>query len=620
MPSTAKVRFNISDLTFSIASLLKGISFVGGVTLRGPINDPNEIITSWPQFEKQFGGLIPGSDFPHLCKRALERGSLLRVGRQGHYTDPTDASTLDAIKSAIIPPRILTFSAALISLNTYNLTINGTAIAASVFATDSNTTMALIATNIAASPYVNGAYVVPVVGSNLNRVILIFPKVALTLTVNAVTLGASQATVVPTASTAATVLSKGNQALFTIAPKNHGADYDNLSMTISNASNGNANYFNLAITHATDSFVNESYENLIISGIPNQANSHYLDTVIKGTQLLAFTYGDLSGLTAPLRPVNATYKFTGGSNGTAPGDSDYIGDAGGKNGLHAFDGYDDAMQMGFPEISANAVHIAGAAYAASRADLQYYAHLSNANTTSAGYITDRTTTVIDTPYCAFFGGGLKVTDPITGLPVNISELGDIFGICAYSDSVAHEWFSFAGRNRGFITNALGIVNNFGTAALSGDLELLAQRQINMVVSTGGKMFLSGNFSAQLATSQMSFNNTVRFIIFQKKSLGPSLQAFLEEPADLNTLKAIFRGVKPFFENLIAERALFSYVWDGDQGISKIENVQVNNLTQLGLGKYKVRLYEKIIPSLQEIAIDITITPLNVSFEVLQNQA
>ncbi len=522
MPGTARVNFNITNLTFSIAALLKGISFVEGITLRGPSSDPKDIITSWDQFEKLFGGLIPSSDFPLLCKRALERGAQLRVNRVVHYTDVSDSATTTAVK--------------------------------------------------------------------------------------ATTTAFSNST--PT-------------ALFSLTLKYAGADYNNIRAAIEAASNGNSLYFNLRIYHINDSSLTETYQNLkaplVAAAGPTIANSHYLDAVIKGSQLVDVTYNDLSGIATALllRPANVVKTYASGSDGGTVVAVDYVGDSAGGTGFYAFNPYADAMQICAPEMSDNDIHVGGSAYAAARTDLQYFAHLANTNTSATGYITDRDTTAIDSKYTAFFGGGVKVLDQTTGVSKSISELGDVLGICAYSDRTAHEWFSFAGINRGFIPNCLGVVNNFGTPALQDDLELLAQHQINMVVQMDGRIYLSGNFSGQLTNDAMSWNNAVRLIIYQQKSLGPALRAFLEEPGDIQTFKAIYRGVEPFLDMLVRERALFSYSWQGDQFASKLSDVTVNNLTDLGNGKYKARLFEKIIPSLNEITVDIVVTPLSVNFNVVQ---
>lgn len=516
MPNTARVSFSISNQAFTIAALLKGISFVEGKTIRGPVSNPKDIITNWPQFVRIFGGLTPGTDFPLLCKRALEYGAQLRVNRVLHYTDPADASTLSAVKATI------------------------------------------------------------------------------------------------------SAFTDGTDTLFTLTMKNAGLDYNNFRIEVYAASNGQTNYFNLKIYNPSDSgFTPEIYENLTIPGIPTVVQSHYLDEVIRRSEIVNVTYSDLSSLTAPLRPVDVVKTPSGGTDGGSVVVADYVGDSAGKTGLNAFDAYDDAMQMGAPEISTDTLHIAGAAYALNRADLMYFGHIDNSNNTATLINTERDSWNIDNIYSAFFGGGLKVLDPSYNVERNISELGDVFGLAAYSDNVAHEWYSFAGINRGVIRNAIGVVNNFGTPALQADLNLIANHQVNMVVANGGMIYLSGNFTATYSLSPTSFINAVRLLIFMKKSMGPLLKRYLEQPADIPTFKAIFRGVEPFLDMLVAQRALFSYVWDGDQFISKIEDVVVNNLTDLQNGKYKVKLYIKIIPSLQEIAVEIVITALSVDFTVLQ---
>jgi hypothetical protein len=516
MPNTAQVNFSITNLNFSVAQLIKGISFVGGITKRGPVADPSTVVTSWPQFVKIYGGLISTSDFPLLCKRALEAGSQLRVSRVVHYTDPADASTSTATKATT------------------------TAFANS---TPSN--------------------------------------------------------------------------LFSLPLKNPGADGNNIRAEVYAASNGDADYFNLKVYHIDEPDLTEIYTNLTIPGQPTVANSHYLDTVIKRSKIVSVTYNDLSALVGTLRPVNVVKTYSTGSNGGTVVDADYIGDSAGGTGFNAFDAYDDAMQVCMPEMSASAIHVAGAAYADTRKDLVYFAHLDHTLTTANDLITERDGFNISSKYTAFFGGGLVVTDPTTGLQKNISELGDILGLAATSDLLFGEWYSFAGRNRGAIRNALNVITNFGTPAMKEDLNLLANHQINMVVAKNGQIQLSGNFSAQLANDQMSFLNTVRFLIALQKSLGPILEGFLEDPADLVTFKKIFRAVEPTLDSYVAKRALFSYVWDGDQNISRIEDVVVNDLNDLAVGKYKVKLYVKIIPSLQEIGIEIIVTDLGVDFSVFQ---
>lgn len=99
MPNAASVQFNIKNFTPGISVPQPGIFYVLGLTIRGPVEQPGlevSLIRSWPQFERLFGGLMGTSDFPLLCKRALKRGSQLRVCR-------VDAASVAAVKATGIP-------------------------------------------------------------------------------------------------------------------------------------------------------------------------------------------------------------------------------------------------------------------------------------------------------------------------------------------------------------------------------------------------------------------------------------------------------------------------------------------------------------------------------------
>jgi hypothetical protein len=74
-----KATYNVVDNTMAVPELLNGVVFVQGITKRGPVKDPRQLIFSWPQFEQLFGGLMAESDFPLHCMILLNRGCILRV-------------------------------------------------------------------------------------------------------------------------------------------------------------------------------------------------------------------------------------------------------------------------------------------------------------------------------------------------------------------------------------------------------------------------------------------------------------------------------------------------------------------------------------------------------------
>lgn len=617
-----KVDIQVEDKSFTVSEILKGIAFVQGITVRGKINDPSEIITSWAHYLRVFGGYRVDSDFPHLCQRMLEGGSQLRINRLTHYTDITDASTLTADKSLISPIKKITFSAALVASNVYDLTINGTPISSVTYATSNDATLAAIATAIeAVDDYVQDAFVIPVSGGSTNdRVIVIIPRsgVNLSLSASAVTLGASQATTTITSVNGITD-SLGN-ILFNLTMKNHGEDYDNVVVDITNASNGNSGYFDLVVTHLADSNVRvETYQNLIIPNTPGPtANaSEYLLKMAQESVLLDIVYSDLSGITTgTIRPVNARYYFSGGDDGlTSLAASDMIGDSGAKTGIYAFDNYDDGMIIATPDSSDNSLHVATAAYAASRQDLVHFAHLSNSSLSASDIYGDRDTTAIDSSFTGFYAGGLKITDPVTSQEKEISELGDVIALSAKTDQEKGEHWAFDGPNRGKIPNALGVVNNFGGNGNYANLNLLANHQVNMVVVKNGVIQLTGNFTGQLATSKLSYMSIRKLVIAITKTLGPTLEMFIGEPNDIPTWKDIYQTVKPYLDGLTSSetRALYDYVWDGDQDKNTIDQITVNDPIDVDMGIYTAFLYIKPINSINYIKVKVVITPTNVSF-------
>lgn len=405
----------------------------------------------------------------------------------------------------------------------------------------------------------------------------------------------------------------GATDLFDIRVKFPGVDYNNLVIQIVDASNGDTNSFNLIITHTQDSNVNETYENISIPTGSTVANSSYLKDVSSKSAILDVVYFNTTGATAPIRPVNGTWSFTGGTNGGAIVDADYVGDAAGT-GFNAFDKFDDFEVVAALDRDTQAVLTAGATYAKNREDCVFFGHLPLSNITTTTLKAARLATTIDTRFAALFEGGIKIPSPFfENQFIDISELGDVVGAAMRSSAEFGPWWSFAGTNRGFIDNAVGVVNNFVELAKQNEL---AQRQINMVVNIGGQIYIKGNFSAQLASSRKSFLNVVKLIIHIKKSLRPTLERYLEQPNDFRTFREIYNEVAPFLDSLVGneKRALIDYDWRGDQYANQESDLKINTPGDLAQGKYKVELWMKEVVSLQEFTINIISAPSGVSFE------
>lgn len=94
----AKVSAEVIDISVLIATGLKGIHAFFGETEKG-IEGKTVLVGSWAEYRKHFGGLLTSSDFPLLCKRALDAGCKLRVARVHSYTDVSDRSTVTGTQS-----------------------------------------------------------------------------------------------------------------------------------------------------------------------------------------------------------------------------------------------------------------------------------------------------------------------------------------------------------------------------------------------------------------------------------------------------------------------------------------------------------------------------------------
>lgn len=615
MPNASKVEIDEIDQTFSPGDIPVGISGILGDFKRGPINDPSIVISSWGQFQKIFGGLDSESDDALLAKRALERGSQLRVVNIKHYTDITSAASLSAVVASPATTKKVALAGNLIPANILTVTINGTPIA-QLYTTSSDNTFKLLIQLILANAALTSVVQTAIyLGGNA---LIITPKTGITLVVTAaVTLGTSQAAATITAVTL--FKDATGNTLFGLTPKNAGADYNNLQVTIQAASNGSANYFDLIIDHVLESaLLKETYKNLRIVGQPNLSQSTYLQAITTGSGLMDVTYQDLSAVTAPIRPVNMIIKYDTGTDGGAVVDSDLTGDSGAKLGVYALDPYDDFFQFGSANSNSVAVIAAFATYAQDRQDTVAFIHIDNDNVTESEVAAFRDSTNVDSTYVAFFAGGLQIADPITSLERDISELGDVMGAASYSATKFGPWYSFAGTRRGLILNALGIVNNFGLDANYTNRNLLANHQVCIVGNKNNKNQIMGNFTGQLDNSHLSFLNVRRMLLYLKRLLAPIFNSYVEEPNDPVTWLLIYQEVKPVLKKLQAQRAIVKGVegwsYQGDQFVSDVSQCVVNDPTDVGNGKYLVNLFVKDIVSLQLIQVNIILTNSGVSFE------
>lgn len=389
------------------------------------------------------------------------------------------------------------------------------------------------------------------------------------------------------------------EELFKLYSKYPGSKYNSMTAVVSDASNGKAGYFNLTITLGT---IVELYENLQIT---TTTDTSFLDKVLKYSTIARPKYSETA--TTNLIPTRATYTFIDGDNGDPPVLADYVGVKADGTGFHAFNDYTDGYILSLLDLSEedlDGITSAGEAYVKARKDLMYFQHLDNTMTSASTLITARGS--IASKYLFFTAGGLKIYHPTTSELIEISETADVIAQANFVHNSPNlgVYRSFAGPTFGVINDVVGVVNNFGSPSFATDLNLLANNQVNMVVSNQG-IFLNDDYTGQVVSSSSSFANVVFLTFYLRRALTPTLRAFLKYPAVFSTFETIYYTAKPFMDSLL-DKAYYTYSWQGDQFAKTLAGLTVNTPAGLQQGKYKVKVKADAIAPITEFELDFSL--------------
>lgn len=214
-------------------------------------------------------------------------------------------------------------------------------------------------------------------------------------------------------------------------------------------------------------------------------------------------------------------------------------------------------------------------------------------------------------WISYFAGGLKYANSF-GLPQNADVLGTVLGLADSSATGYGYNYSFAGVNRGVVSDAAGpAVANFGSPARTNDLEQLANNYINIFVvkdtpSFGKRTVLWHNFTSQVKQDSFRFIGNTGLILNIKKTLRPILESYIEEPNIWNTWADIYARVKPLISSWVDNNALTDPVWQGDQHASSWKDLKVNTEEDVRQGKYHIIFSFKDIVSMQQINVDVVL--------------
>lgn len=222
------------------------------------------------------------------------------------------------------------------------------------------------------------------------------------------------------------------------------------------------------------------------------------------------------------------------------------------------------------------------------------------------------------PYIAYFGGGIKLYDSNAALK-NSDVLGTVIGLSDTSATGAGPWKSFAGMNRGIVTDGYGSTIKGGATLTYQQLDELANNSLNLFVvkdtpTAGKRTMLWHNFTSSVMNSSDQYISSMRAYLYLKKSIRPILQKYIEEQNTFSTWRNIYEEVKPILDDLLGE-VYTEYQWQGDQFITNYNDLQVNLENDVRAGKYEVRLSYRDIVTLQVITLQFNIEKSNSSLTI-----
>ena len=593
MPTSPHVDFVFQNNNVLQTTPMLGVSCVLARTTKGVYDDPSEIISSYPQFQRQFGKeIVPDGSVSNI-EKALVGGSKLRIIRvlgKGATKGVVKATRELARR---LKPASDKEESPVVASSTPDPVTPQTL----VKITSGSTTVGF--------GLVTKGYGDPI-GTRETFRVGFYKQFN---TIYYVIYGAT-----------GEILEQGPVLTYKTADSLNNTSFDYLALS---AFAKNSQYLEPKMTETVEGI--KSWENLI----------QWLTTSVDGSKdKVTVTIGEKE-------VTNEEVSFDGtiGNAGTTPTADEWIAS------LEFVKDYTDVYQLFCSHISQHLeqdaevlkVHKAAADMVKELEEYTYYIEVPKHLThyTQGDQPRDKEAiiswvetclgTIGNSKYVAYFGGGLKYYNENGNLQ-DSDVVGTVVGLGDASASQYGPWKSFAGMNRGVIYDAVGpVCPNYGSPSRYADLNELAQSYVNMMVikdtpDAGKQTMLWHLFTSQVKQDSERFLSIVRLNLYLKKSLRPIFQKYLEEPNIWNTWNKIWLEIKPILDNLVDEDAMSEYTYMGDQDASSYDQLSVNNEADVRQGKYKVILKYKDIVPMQEVTINIVIDSASKSVSISEDSS
>ena len=250
--------------------------------------------------------------------------------------------------------------------------------------------------------------------------------------------------------------------------------------------------------------------------------------------------------------VAAAAALTGGDDGlTGLADTDFIGDAGARNGMNAFATVPTIKLISIPGINSETVHQAMLAYA--ELDGTVFAVLGAPQGLDAQAVIAHRQN-LSGGYGALYWPWPKTRDPQTSQVVTVPPDGFVLGTYARNDQIA-VWSAPAGFDRARLRGALGVEYDSTRA----ERDELYEAQVNAIAYFPGQgTVVWGQKTLTSKPSALDRVNVRRMLNYIKEVTADTSQYLLFEPNDARTWAAFVRYMEPFLQNIKEGRGLYDY--------------------------------------------------------------
>lgn len=599
MPTTPQVKFVFKNNNVQTSVPLLGVSHVIARTTKGPFNDPSTLLSSYPQFQRIFGEeIVPDGSVSNI-KRAFQLGSRIRVSRVEGAEGATYGYAYDTAEATHSEVEIVLTDP--VSDATLTLTLE-------------------VRTKEAGSPVLDNS------GYNLNRPFYL----QFSETQKAKKIWSIAQYKDKTNLTAENLIESGNFLSGSDAEGNTFVEASTLRNYINTVNN--IEFVFKAAEGSSDELeeVAGRVRNMdgVLSVLTNYSNWSpnvtISSTEITTPKVLTIKEGTDGGDPSSDSVIKAYDAL-----------ADYIdGYQLILSHLHQSSFQKKAEEGELYEADVNGYTDALTAIAedvVAKFETVLYVEVPKYQSTGDGSTPQTAATFVDTletlqgslgyhKNIAYFGGGIKYYDD-NGALQDCDVLGSIIGLGDASASSYGPWYSFAGMNRGILSDAQGpVMENLGTPSKVESLQEIADYYGNVIVmkntpSQGLQTMLWHCFSSNNRDDSEKFLSIVRLNLYLKKNIRPIMESYLEEPNTFSTWQDIYLEVKNKVLDPLVGTAMTEYTWQGDQDATSYDDLQVNNEADVRQGKYKALLkYRDIVP-MQEVTLEITIDAASQSVSV-----